>query len=129
MPNGQIEATFLGQSTGVGDDRQSVHLQLVVIVEAQRLVDTDTRVEFKAALFQTVLAAGMAGVENGHIVLFCQSVDGGKQAHEILLENGGLELPDAREGEADITKLYLELLGQAGIPGMEIPLALDYRTK
>ena len=52
-----------------------------------------------------------------------------KQAHEILLENGGLELPDAREGEADITKLYLELLGQAGIPGMEIPLALDYRTK
>ena len=36
-------------------------MQLVVVVEAQRLIDPDTRVEFEAALFQTVLASGMAG--------------------------------------------------------------------
>ena len=69
MTNGQIEATFLGQSAGVRDNCQSVHLQLIVIVEAQRLIDPDTRVEFEATLFQTVRAAGMAGVENGHIIL------------------------------------------------------------
>ena len=70
MTNGQIEAALLGQSAGVGDDCQSVHLQLVVVVETQRLVDTDTRVQLEAALFQTVLAAGMAGVQDGHIVFF-----------------------------------------------------------
>ena len=84
MTNGQIEAALLRQSTGVGDDSQSVHLQFVVVVEAQRLIDPDTRVEFEAALFQTVLTAGMAGVENGHIVLLCQCIDGSEQAQEVL---------------------------------------------
>lgn len=63
MTDGQIEATLLWQSAGVGDNRQSVHLQLVVVVEAQRLIDPDTRVKFEAALFQTVLAARMTGVQ------------------------------------------------------------------
>ena len=51
MTNGQIEAALLGQGAGVGDDCQSVHLQLVVVVEAQRLVDPDTRVQLETALF------------------------------------------------------------------------------
>ena len=63
MTNRQIEAAFLWQGTGVGNDCKSVHLQLVVVVEAQRLIDPDTRVKFKAALFQTVLAARMTGVQ------------------------------------------------------------------
>ena len=84
MTDGQIEAALLRQSTGVGDDCQSVHLQLVIVVEAQRLIDPDTRIQLEAALFQTVLASGMAGVQDGHIVLFCQSVNGGEQAQEVL---------------------------------------------
>ena len=52
MTNGQVEAALLRQGAGVGDDCQSVHLQLVVVVEAQRLVDPDTRVKLEAALFQ-----------------------------------------------------------------------------
>ena len=63
MTNGQIEAALLGQSAGVGDDCQRVHLQLVIVVEAQRLIDPDTRVKFEAALFQTVLAARTTGVQ------------------------------------------------------------------
>ena len=59
-------------------------MQLVVVVEAQRLIDPDTRVEFEATLFQTVLAAGMAGVENGHIILLCQRIDGSEQTQEVL---------------------------------------------
>ncbi len=45
MTDGQIKAAFFGQSAGVRNDCQSVHLQLVIIVEAQRLVDPNTRVE------------------------------------------------------------------------------------
>ena len=59
-------------------------MQLIVVVEAQRFIDPDTRVEFEAALFQTVLATGMTGVQDGQIVLFCQCVDGGEQAQEVL---------------------------------------------
>ena len=59
-------------------------MQLVIVVEAQRLIDANTRIQLEAALFQTVLAARMAGVQDGHIVLFCQSVDSGKQAQEVL---------------------------------------------
>ena len=84
MTDGEVEAALLRQSAGVGDDCQSVHLQLVVVVEAQRLIDPDTRVKLEAALFQTMLAAGMAGVENGHIILLCQRIDGSEQTQEVL---------------------------------------------
>ena len=84
MTDGQIEAALLGQRTGVGDNRKCVHLQFVVIVEAQRLIDPDTRIQFEAALFQTVLASGMAGVQDGHIILFCQRIDGSEQTQEVL---------------------------------------------
>ena len=63
----------------------AIHLQLVVIIEAQRLIDTDTRIQLDSAFFQTMLASGVAGVQDGHIVLFCQSIDGGEQAQEVLL--------------------------------------------
>ena len=59
-------------------------MQLVIVVEAQRLVDPDARVQLEATLLQTMLAAGMAGVQDGHIVFFCQRIDGGKQAQEVL---------------------------------------------
>lgn len=84
MTNGQIEAALLRQSAGVGDDCQSVHLQPVIVVEAQRLIDPDARVKLEATLFQTVPAARMAGVQDGHIVLFCQCVDGCEQTQEVL---------------------------------------------
>ena len=84
MTNRQIEAAFLGQRAGVGHDAEGVHLQAVVVMEAQRLMLNDALVELKAALLQPLAAARMAGVENRHIVLFRQSVDGGEQAQEVL---------------------------------------------
>ena len=52
-------------------------------------------------------------------------------AEKILLENGGLELPDAREGLVDITDLYLRIKEQQGIPAgqIRVPEAIDYRTR
>ena len=42
------------------------------------------RIQLEAGLFQTFPAPGMARVENGHIVLFCQPVNGIEQAEEVL---------------------------------------------
>ena len=103
MTNGQIEAALLGQSARVGDDCQSVHLQLVVVVEAQRLIDPDTRIQFEATLFQTVLASGMAGVQDGHIVLLCQCVDSSKQAQEVLF---GIDVLLTVGGQQNILILF-----------------------
>ncbi len=51
------------------------------------------------------------------------------EAEALLLEDGGLKLPDAREGIGDITTLYMDLQKRKGIPEdqIEIPLAIDYR--
>ena len=53
------------------------------------------------------------------------------EAEKILVENGGLELPDAREGIVDITKLFFWIKEQQGVPAdqAQMPEAIDYRTK
>ena len=84
MPHAGKEAAFLGQRAGVRHNGKGVHLQAVVIVEAQGLVLDHTLVQLKAALLQPLAAAGMAGVQNGHIVFFGHFVDGGKQGNKVL---------------------------------------------
>ena len=84
MADGQVEAALLRQGAGIGDDGQSIHLQLVVVIEAQGLVDPDSGVQPEAALLQPVTASGVAGIEDGHIVLLCQGIDGGEEAQEVL---------------------------------------------
>ena len=83
--DGQIEAALLGQRARVRHDGERVHLQLVVVVKAQRLIDTDAGIQPKSALLQLFLGAGMAGVEDRHIVFFRQSVDGGEQAFKVFV--------------------------------------------
>ena len=78
-------------------------MQLVVVVEAQRLIDPDTRIQFEATLFQTVLASGMAGVQDGHIVLLCQCVDSSKQAQEVLF---GIDVLLTVGGQQNILILF-----------------------
>ena len=53
------------------------------------------------------------------------------EAEAILLENGGLQLPDAREGAGEITDLFIKLQKNKGIPEdqIDIPLVIDYRLK
>lgn len=46
------ETRLLGQGPRVGDDRRRVHLQAVVVVESQRLVTDDKRVQLETALLQ-----------------------------------------------------------------------------
>ena len=79
------ETALLGQSAAVADHGEGVHLQAVVVVEAQGLVLDHPLVQLEAGLLQTLFAARMAAVQHGHVVLLRHLVDGSKEAYEVLL--------------------------------------------
>ncbi len=56
------EAAFLRKRAAIGHNTEGVHLQAVVVMEAQRLMLNNALIQLKAALLQTFTAAGMAGV-------------------------------------------------------------------
>ena len=85
MAHGSKEAALLRQGATIGHNTKSIHLQTVIVVEAQRLVLDDTLVQLEAALLQTLPAAGMAGIQDGQIVLFSHLVDSGEQRGKVLL--------------------------------------------
>ena len=85
VPHAGEEAALLGQSAAIADHSEGVHLQAVVVVEAQGLVLDHPLVQLETGLLQTLFAAGMAAVQHGHIVLLRHFIDGSKKAHEILL--------------------------------------------
>ena len=76
MANRGEEAALLGEGAAVAHYGEGVHLQAVVVVEAEGLVLDDTLVEFEAAGGKAVAAARVATVEDGHVVLLCHFVDG-----------------------------------------------------
>ena len=85
VPHAGEETALLRQSAAVADHSEGVHLQAVVVVEAQRLMLDHPLVQLETGLLQTLFAAGMAAVQHGHIVLLRHFIDGSKKAHEILL--------------------------------------------
>ena len=54
-------------------------------MEAQRLVQLDALVQLEAHSIQPLFAAGVAAVQNRHVVGLGQMVDGGEQVDKILL--------------------------------------------
>ena len=85
LADGSVEAALLGQGTAVAHHAEGIHLQTVVVVEAEGLLYLHTRIQLKATGFEAVAAARMATVEDGHVVLLGHPVDGGEEAEEILL--------------------------------------------
>ncbi len=85
VPHAGEEAALLGQSAGIRDHGEGVHLQAVVVVEAQRLMLDHPLVQLEAGLLQTLFAPGMATVQHRHVVLFRHLVDGRKEAYKVLL--------------------------------------------
>ena len=85
MAHGSKEAALLRQGSGIGNNTESVHLQTVIVVEAQRFVLDDTLVKHEAALLQTLAATGMAGVKDGHIILLRHLINCIEQGSEVLL--------------------------------------------
>lgn len=101
------EAGLLGQGAGVGHDREGVHLQAVVVVEAHGLVHAHARVELEAGGLQALAGARVAGVQDRHVVLLSQRVDRGEQAREVGL---GVDVLLAVGGEQHVLlRLQAEL--------------------
>lgn len=79
------EARLLWQGAGVGHNGEGVHLQAVVVVEAHGLVHAHARVQLEAGGLQAFARAGVAGVQDRHVVLLGQSVYRREQAREVRL--------------------------------------------
>ena len=109
VPHAGEEAALLGQSAGIRDHGEGVHLQAVVVVEAQGLVLDHPLVQGEAGLLQPLFAAGMAAVQHGHVVLLRHFIDGRKETYEVLLRVDVL-LPVG--GEQNVLALFQS---QAGV--------------
>ena len=70
------EAALLRKGAAVAHHGEGVHLQAVVVVEAQRLVLNNTRVKFESTGLETLTAAGVTTIEDRHVVLLSHGVDG-----------------------------------------------------
>ena len=106
------ETALFGQGAAVADYGEGVHLEAVVVVEAEGLVLDDALVELEAAGGKAVAAARVARVEDGHVVLLGHAVDGGEEAQEVLL---GVDVFFAVGGEQDIAPfLQTEALVDVG---------------
>ena len=85
MPDAGEEGGLLGEGAAVGHDGEGVHLEAVVVVEAEGLVLDYARIKLEAGGRQTLAGAGVAGVQDRHVVLLGHGVDGVEQAQEVLL--------------------------------------------
>lgn len=85
VPHAGEETALLGQSAAVTDHGEGVHLQAVVVVEAQGLMLDHPLVQLESGLLQPLFAPGMAAVQHGHIILLRHFVDGRKEAYKVLL--------------------------------------------
>ena len=81
----QEETALLRQRSAVGDHRKGVHLQAVVIVEAQRLVGDHAAVQMEARRLQPLSASRVAGVKDWHVVLFRHGIDRCEQLDKIAV--------------------------------------------
>ena len=109
MPHAGEKAALLRQGAAVTDHGEGVHLQAVVVVEAQGLVLDHPLVQLEAGLLQALSAPGMAAVQHGHVVLLRHLIDGREKAGEILFRIDVL-LPMG--GKQDVLAL---LQPQAGV--------------
>ena len=79
------ERTLLRKSAAVTDYGKSIHLKAVVVMEAERLVTDDPRVETEPARLKTVAAAWMAAVQHRHVVFLRHRINCIEKAQEVLL--------------------------------------------
>ena len=113
---GGVERALLGERAAVADSAEGVHLEAVVVMEAQGLLHPDPRVQPEPAGLKPVTRPGMAAVQHRHVVSLRHSVDGVEQAQEVTLGVDVL-LPVGREQDVpallqaeplmDIRGLYL----------------------
>lgn len=85
MSHAGKEATFLRQCAAIRDNTESVHLQAVIVVEAQRFMLNDMLIQLEPTLLQTLAAARVAGVQDRHVVLLRHLIDCCEQRCKVFL--------------------------------------------
>ena len=85
VADGGEEAALFGQGAAIGNDAEGVHLQAVVVVEAEGFVLDDAGVELEAGGLQALAGARVATVQNRHVVLLCHLVNRVEEREEVLL--------------------------------------------
>ena len=79
------EGRLFREGAAVGHHRKGIHLQTVVIVEAQGFMLDYARIQFKSRGLEALPRARVAGIQDGHIILRRHLVDGREQRKEVLL--------------------------------------------
>ena len=110
------EAALLGESAAIRHDGIGIHLEAIVVMEAERFMTDDSPVQLESGSLKSLPRSGMAAVEDRHVVLLGHGVDGIEKRKEVLfriyvlLPVGGkkdiLSLLKA-ESLMDIGSLYL----------------------
>ena len=72
-------------------------------MKTEWLVPDDTRVEFEAGLFEAFATAWVAAIENRHIVLLGDGIDGVEKREEVLF---GVDVLFAMGGQEDVFALF-----------------------
>lgn len=85
LADGCVEGALLGKRPAVTHDAERVHLQAVVVVEAQWLLHAHPRVQPEPSRLQPVAASRVAAVQHRHVVLLRHGVDRPEQAQEVFL--------------------------------------------
>ena len=83
--DGRVERALLGKRAAVAHNAERVHLQAVVVVEAQRLLHAHPRVQPEPRRFQPVAAPRVAAVQHRYVVLLRHGVDRPEQAQKVPL--------------------------------------------
>ena len=79
------ERTLLGKGARIGNDSECVHLKAIVVVKPERLLNLYARIKLESGSLETMTAAGVAAVENRHVILLGHCVDRIEKAEEVLL--------------------------------------------
>lgn len=85
MADAGEERGFLGKCAAIADDGKSVHLKAIVVVETEGFMLDDARVKFEARGGKAIAGAGVATVEDGHVVLLRHLVDSSEKGEEVFL--------------------------------------------
>ena len=113
------EGAFFGERAAVAHDGERVHLQAVVIEEAEGFVLDNALVKLESAGGKAVAAARVAAVEYRHVVLFGHLVDGGEEAREVLL---GVDIFFAVGAEQNVLAFFEAeaFVDVAGLDGFQV---------
>ena len=118
---------FFGECAAVGEDTESIHLQVVVVEESERAQLADQWMELEAALLDLLPAAGMCGIDDRQLVAFRDLVQGVHEREEMAFVVNVL-FPVRRDQDIPVGRQSELVQGLAGADAIHmLPEDLTHR--